>query len=302
MPVDPEVQTVLDAIEAAGNPRLYVPGEEAAARTSYRAAGLAAPNDLGGLTVHNIKLPLTGRTLSARTYQLGEPGATVVFFHGGGWVVGDLDTHDRLCARIVRDTGAMVVSVDYRLAPEDPFPTPYEDCWDSFAYIEGRRGEFGGGKIAVAGDSAGGNLAAAVAHQARDEGVALDAALLLYPALDCEGQYLSAQQNASGYRLTADDMNTFIAAYADGADRTDPRMSPIYGQREGLCPTVIGAAGYDPLRDESTAYAEVLAKSGVDVTLRLYPTLIHGFFGMAAASKACDEAAGELTADLARYL
>ena len=302
MPVDPEVQSLLDAIETAGAPPLYEIGQEAQARESYRAAAFAMPNGLDGLAVRDIDLPLPGRTLRARTYRLGEPSATVVFLHGGGWVVGDLDTHDRLCARITRDTGAMVVSIDYRLAPEHPFPAPYEDCWDAFAYIAANRAEFGGGKIAVAGDSAGGNLAAAVAQQARDEGIDLAAALLLYPALDCEGQYLSAKQNATGYRLTTGDMDAFTTSYVGAEDRTHPRISPLYGAHEGLCPTIIGAAGYDPLRDESTAYAEVLAKAGVDVTLHGYPALIHGFFGMASVSKACDEAAAELTADLSRYL
>lgn len=302
MPVDPELRTLLDAIEAAGAPPLYVAGQEAQARAAYRAAAFAMPAGLDGLDVQDRRLPLPGRTVAARTYRLGEPRATVVFYHGGGWVVGDLDTHDRLCARIARDTGAMVVSIDYRLAPEAPFPAAYEDCWDALAHVFENLADFGGGALAVAGDSAGGNLAAAVAQRAREEGITLAAALLLYPALDCEGSYLSARQNATGYRLTAADMDAFTAAYAGPADRSDPRLSPLYGARDGLCPTIIAAAGYDPLRDEATAYAEVLAKAGVATTLRCYPTLIHGFFGMAAVSKACDAAAAELTADLARYL
>lgn len=302
MPVDPEVQTLLDAIEAAGAPPLYAPGQEAQAREAYRTAAFAMPDGLEGLTVRNIELALPDRPLKARTYQLGEPRATVVFLHGGGWVVGDLDTHDRLCARLTRDTGAMVVSIDYRLAPEAPFPAPYDDCWDAFAHVAANLADFGGGKLALAGDSAGGNLAAAVAQRARDEGIDLAAALLLYPALDCEGEYLSARQNATGYRLTAEAMHAFTASYAGAEDRTDPRLSPLYGTHEGLCPTIIGSAGYDPLRDESTAYAEMLAKAGVDTTLHCYPALIHGFFGMTTVSKACDEAAAELTADLARYL
>lgn len=302
MPVDAEVQTVLDAIEAAGAPPLYVIGQEAQAREAYRAAAFAMPNGLDELTVRDTELPLAGRSIGARTYQLGEPSATVVFFHGGGWVLGDLDTHDRLCARIVRDTGAMVVSVDYRLAPEAQFPAPYNDCWEAFAYVAAHRAEFGGGRLAVAGDSAGGNLAAAVAQQARDEGIELAATLLLYPVLDCEGEYLSARQNAAGYRLTAADMDAFTTAYAGGEDRTDPRLSPLYGNPEGLAPTIIAAAGYDPLRDEATAYAEVLAKAGVDATLHAYPNLIHGFFGMTTVSQACDAAAAELTGDLKRYL
>lgn len=303
MPVDPETQALLDAIEAAGSPRLYEPGREAQARASYLAAAKAMPDGLDGVTTQDIDLPLAGRSVTARTYRVSErSSATVVFFHGGGWVVGDLDSHDRLCARIARDIGAMVVSVAYRLAPENPFPAPYDDCWDAFAYIDAHRDSFGGGKIAVAGDSAGGNLAAAVAQQARDADIDLAAALLLYPVLDCEGEYLSAKQNATGYRLTADDMDAFTSAYAGSADRTDPRLSPLYGTHEGLCPTIIGAAGYDPLRDEATAYAEVLAKAGVDTTLHCYPTLIHGFFGMATVSKACDAAVTELTTELARYL
>lgn len=302
MPVDAEVQTVLDAIEASGSPPLYVVGQEARAREAYRVAAFAMPNGLDELTVRDLELPLAGRSVRARTYRLGQPSATVVFFHGGGWVLGDLDTHDRLCARITRDTGAMLVSVEYRLAPEAQFPAPYEDCWEAFAHIAADSSRFGGGRLAVAGDSAGGNLAAAVAQQARDEQIDLAATLLLYPVLDCESEYLSARQNATGYRLTAADMAAFTNAYAGAEDRTDPRMSPLYGKLEGLGPTIIAAAGYDPLRDEATAYAEMLAKAGVDATLHVYPNLIHGFFGMTTVSKACDAAAAELTADLKRYL
>lgn len=294
---------MLDTIEAAGSPRLYEPGLEADARAAYRAAAAAMPDGLEGLTTRDIELPLDDRTIAARTYQRTDsPTATVVFFHGGGWVLGDLDTHDRLCARIAHDTNAMIVSVDYRLAPEAPFPAPYQDCWDAFAHIAANREQYGGGPVAVAGDSAGGNLAAAVAQQARDEGIALAAALLLYPALDCEGSYLSRQQNATGYRLTTNDVGAFTASYAGEADRTDPRMSPLYGRHDGLAPTIIAAAGYDPLRDEATAYAEVLAKAGVDVTLRCYTQLIHGFFGMASVSAACDAACDDLTGLLGAYL
>ncbi|WP_153504214.1 alpha/beta hydrolase [Cumulibacter manganitolerans] len=301
MPVDPDTQKMLDAIEAAGAPPIFDGTDPVASREAYLVAARAAEQGLDGIATEDRTL--AGTDLGARVYTPAErsPG-TVVFFHGGGWVVGDLDSHDRFCARIARDTGATVVSVDYRLAPEHPFPTPYEDCWAALLAVAADVESFGGGKIAVAGDSAGGNLAAAIAQRARDEQQELAAALLLYPAVDLEGDYLSKTQNATGYRLTKSDMDAFERAYAGSADRTDPRMSPLYGDPSGLCPTIVAVAGYDPLRDEGTAYAEVLEKAGVDVTLRAYPDFIHGFFGMAWMSPACDAAAAELTADLAKYL
>lgn len=303
MPVDPETQQLLDEIAAAGAPPIFDGTDVAASRAAYRAAALAADPELGALEVEDRDLQAEGRSIPVRVYSpaSARPG-TVVFFHGGGWVVGDLDTHDRFCSRIARDTTRVVVSVGYRLAPEHPFPAPYEDCWTSLSAIAADLGSYGGGRLAVAGDSAGGNLAAAVAQQARDEGIELAAALLLYPATDLDGQYLSKTQNATGYRLTRADMDAFEEAYAGYGDRADPRMSPLFGDPTGLCPTIVAVAGYDPLRDEGTAYAEVLSKAGVNVTLHLYPPLIHGFFGMAGRSRACDAAAGELTAALARCI
>lgn len=303
MPVDPDTQTLLDQIEAAGAPPIFDGTDVDASREAYRAAALAADPGLDGLQVDDRALEAGGRSVPIRVYSPDspEPG-TVVFFHGGGWVVGDLDTHDRFCTRIVRDTGRVVVSVDYRRAPESPFPAAYDDCWAALSSVAADLDSYGGGPLAVAGDSAGGNLAAAVAQRARDEGVDLAVALLLYPATDLEGDYLSRTQNGTGYRLTRSDIDAFSDAYAADEDRTDPRMSPLFGDPTGLCPTIVAVAGYDPLRDEGTAYAEVLQKSGVDVTLHVYPPLIHGFFGMAGISKACDEATAELTADLAKYL
>ena len=303
MPVDPDIQKLLDTLKAAGAPPIYDGTDANGARAGYLAAARASQQGLDGIDVTNQTLTADGREIPIRIYRTADPKpGTVVFFHGGGWVVGDLETHDRFGARIARDTGATVVSVDYRLAPEHAFPAAYDDCWAAFAAIEADRDAYGGGKIAVAGDSAGGNLAAAIAQRARDEGVTLDAALLLYPATDLEGNYLSKKQNATGYRLTAADMDAFETAYAANSDRTDPRLSPLYGNLDGVCPTIVAVAGYDPLRDEGTAYAELLERAGVDVTLRAYPTLIHGFFGMAWMSAACDAAAAELTADLTKYL
>lgn len=301
MPVDPHTQKLLDAIEAAGAPPIYDGTDAVASRAAYKAAALANDPGFDGVSAEDGEL--AGPGLPIRTYRPddAQPG-TVVFFHGGGWVVGDLDTHDRFCTRIARDTGATVVSVDYRLAPEHPFPAAYEDCWAALQAVAADPDSFGGGKLAIAGDSAGGNLAAAVAQQARDEGIDLAAALLLYPAVDLEGEYLSKKQNATGYRLTATDMDAFEHSYAGSNERTDPRMSPLYGRLDGLCPTIVAVAGYDPLRDEGTAYAEVLEKAGVDATLHAYPSFIHGFFGMAGISPACDDACSELTAELARYL
>jgi len=213
--------------------------------------------------------------------------AGVVFFHGGGFVIGDLDTHDDLCRLLANGSGCRVVSVEYRLAPEHPFPAAVEDCWAATQYIAGQADEFGidATRLAVAGDSAGGNLAAVVTQLAkREDGPAIGFQLLIYPVtqLGSDIETRSMRENASGYFFEKQGMDWFTRAYCpDAAHRSDPRLSPLLcTDLSGLPPAYVVTAGFDPLRDEGKAYADKLDAAGVSVTHVHYPGMIHGFFAM----------------------
>jgi acetyl esterase len=209
------------------------------------------------------------------------PRPTILFLHGGGFVIGDLDTHDNQCRWVCREIDAVVVSLDDRRAPDDPFPAAVEDALVGARWVADHLDELGGDPagFAVAGDSAGGNLAAVVAQAWRDEVTtgrpALAAQLLIYPAVDLHeagaDRYPSRLENADGYFLTSADMRRFGWHYAGQvADRRDPRLSPIHGDLDGLPPAAVVTAEYDPPRDEGEAYATAMTDAGVDVELRRF--------------------------------
>ena len=208
----------------------------------------------------------------------------LVFFHGGGFVIGDLDTHDDLCRCLANGSGCRVVAVDYRLAPEHPFPAAVEDCWAAMKWIAEHASDFGiAGPIAVGGDSAGGNLAAVVAQLAKSEGPRIAFQLLIYPVTQLGGPEMpSMQENAKGYFLERESMQWFTRMYCpDAAQRSDPRLSPLIAKDlSGLPPAYVATAGFDPLRDEGKAYADKLDAAGVPVTHVNYPGMIHGFFSL----------------------
>jgi acetyl esterase len=218
-----------------------------------------------------------------------------VFVHGGGWVVGGIASHDDQARRLCRDLGAVVVSVDYRLAPEHPFPAAVDDVSAVFDAVAAEATRLGGdpARLAVAGDSAGGNLAAVLALHARAHDVPLAAQLLVYPATDLGTAWPSMTENADGLFLTRDDAVWFTRRYL-GGDRslaTDPRVSPARAATlAGLAPAVVVTAGYDPIRDDGDAYAEALRAAGVCVVHRRFDALTHGFFGMTGISAACEDA------------
>ena len=227
------------------------------------------------------------------------PAPTVVFFHGGGWVAGDLETHDRQCRGLAVDGGFVVVSVDYRRPPEAPFPAAYDDALAAVRWAVQNIATLGGdaARLGVAGDSAGGNLAAAAAIGCRDAGIRLAAQLLVYPVVDLAGAfrsdeansaYPSRTENANGYFLTLDVMRWFADHYLPVASQqTDPRASPLRAASlAGLAPAVVCSAWFDPLRDEGVAYAGALRAAGVTVREHRGEGLIHGFFGMGSASPA----------------
>ncbi|MGN6245551.1 MAG: alpha/beta hydrolase [Motilibacteraceae bacterium] len=319
MPLDPATQGLLTMLEQLGRPPLSQQTPQAA-REGFRAltVGLRQPEQVVPVgAVEDLTIPGSPAAdersgpLRLRVYRPeGEPqdAPTVVFFHGGGFVIGDLDTHDNQCRWLCRDTRSVVVSVDYRLAPEAPWPAAVEDCVAATRWAAEHVSELGGdvARLAVAGDSAGGNLAAVVAQLCRDEGApALAAQLLIYPATDfTDGEHHASRvENAEGYFLTADDMRWFSANYAGAVqDRTQSALSPLHGRLEDLPPAVVVTAEYDPLRDEGEAYATALRAAGVPVSSRRFDGLVHGFFDMALVSPAAGAAVTETCRAFAEVL
>jgi len=227
----------------------------------------------------------------------------LVYFHGGGWVIGTPDSTNAICRNVANRAGCVVISVDYRLSPENKFPIPLDDCFAATQWIVANGKEVGidSTRVAIGGDSAGGNLAAAVSLRARDEGgPALRMQLLVYPVTDHDFSTPSYAENGDGYLLTKDMMVWFWDHYLSGAaDGKNPLASPLRAKDlSGLPPALVITAEYDPLRDEGEAYATALTKAGVSVTHTRYPGQIHAFWQMpavfAAASTAADQAADEL--------
>jgi acetyl esterase len=306
MPVDPHIAPLLELVATA--PPMHA-GSPAQAREAFRSlclGGRRAVVPVG--SVGTLEIPGPDAPLAARVYRpaVAGPVPTVVLFHGGGWVVGDLETHDNMARSICRGCTAVVVSVDYRLAPEAPFPAAVEDALAATRWVGARLGELGGdGRLAVAGDSAGGNLSAVVAQELRDTGgPGLAGQLLVYPAVDFTGAYPSRQENGEGYLLDLSTMGWFTRHYVgEGGRYDDPRLSPLrHRDLAGLPPAVVVTAEYDPLRDEGKAYADALAAAGVPVEHRCFDGMVHGFFDMGTFSPAAQAAVDEACAVFAKVL
>jgi acetyl esterase len=307
MPVDPAIQGLLSMLEAMQRPSL-AGGTHQQARAAFRmlTVDMRSPDTIVPVReTRDLEVPGATGPLAARVYrpEAELPLPTIVFLHGGGFVIGDIETHDNQCRMVCREVGAVVLSVAYRLAPEAPFPAGVEDCVAATRWAAEHVAELGGDadRLALAGDSAGGNLAAVVAQVARDAGgPKLAAQLLIYPATDFAGDYASRSENAEGYFLTRADLEWFADHYiGEGSDLTDRRLSPVHGEDlSGLPPAVVVTAEYDPLRDEGEAYARALARAGVPVTLRRYDGLIHGFFDLSALSPAAADAARDACREL----
>ncbi|SFT50194.1 acetyl esterase [Geodermatophilus amargosae] len=297
MPVDPHIAALLSVLEQSGAPPMYE-GSPEAGRALYLQLthGARTPEQVVPVAgTQDRTVPGAQGDLKARVYRPEGDGPfpTVVFFHGGGWVIGDLDTHDNMARSVCRGAGAVVVAVDYRLAPEHPFPAASDDAVASARWVAQHLDEFGGDqRLALAGDSAGGNLAAVVAQVLRDDGTPLVGQFLIYPAVDAEGEYPSRVENAKGYFLEKDTMDWFYGHYA-GAwdDAKDARLSPLHhADLSGLPPAVVVTAEYDPLRDEGEAYGRALEAAGVQADVLRYDGMIHGFFDMGAFSPAAQTA------------
>jgi acetyl esterase len=315
MPLDPPVAAVLEMLANSGTPMSMIEGTPQQAREGFRTmtVGVRDPATLAPVrSAEDGVIPGPAGDVPIRIYRpdVDGPTPTIVFFHGGGFVIGDIDTHDDHTRLICHDVEAVVVSVDYRLAPEDPFPAGFEDCLAATRWVAEHVAELGGDadRIAVAGDSAGGNLAAAVAlATTRAGGPRLAAQLLIYPGVDFrddETLHPSRVENGEGLFLTAADMEWFRNHYiADPAHVTHPHASVLLApDLTGLPPAVVGTGEYDPLRDEGEAYAKAMEDAGVKVVLRRYDGLIHGFFGMGTWSPASATAAKDLCEELRALL
>jgi len=279
------------------------------ARARIRAGAAAAAGRKASLpAVGDLAIPGPAGAIPTRFYEPPDMGLEnrplIVYFHGGGWTIGDLDTCDSVCRFLAANTPAAVLSIGYRLAPEHPFPAAVEDALAAYRWaVDNSHSRLGVDprRIAVAGDSAGGNLAAAVSLLARDEdGPSPAMQALIYPVTDAVGGQRSRDVFASGFLLTRADMDWFESHYLPpGVDHADSRVSVLRaGDLSSLPPAYVATAGFDPLRDEGEAYAARMQEAGVTVALRRHPDLIHGFANMTAVSRTAHAAMLELAGAL----
>jgi acetyl esterase len=305
MTLHPQAKSLLDALNAAPAP---APEDLTPAALREQYAALALPASVDGVDREDRTIPGPGGALGIRIYRPegDEVTPVIVYFHGGGWVIGDLDTHDGGCAALCAASGCAVVAVDYRLAPEATFPAPVEDCLAATRWVADHAEEIrvDAGRLAVAGDSAGGNLAAVVAQIARDLGEPqIRFQLLVYPVTDYEFTSDSMVDNADGFLLTPDMMRWFFGHYLAGDVEavSDPRVSPLRADDlTDLPPAHIITAGYDPLRDQGNAYAAALEAAGVEVDHIEYAGMFHGFFNLGSVLDTATEAVERAAAAIRR--
>ena len=302
MPLDPQAQALLEAMPPI--PDFETLGVDAAREVMEQ--GSAAPAEVEEVArMEERALPGPEGDVLVRIYwPAGEgPHPCLVYFHGGGFVIGSLDTHDGTCRTLCNGGGCVVVSVDYRMAPENPFPAAPEDCFAITRWVAENAASLDADatRLAVGGDSAGGNLAAVVALMARErQGPALCFQLLIYPVTDCAFDTPSYSENAEGYFLTQGHMKWFWQQYLkDPSDGAHPHASPLRADDlGGLPPALCITAEFDPLRDEGEAYAARLREAGVEVTTSRYDGMFHGFFGMGLVLDRARDAVEEACAAL----
>ncbi|KAA5835959.1 alpha/beta hydrolase [Saccharopolyspora hirsuta] len=301
-----DAQLLLKLQKLRGHEQLAAATPELARAAMRQGTRLTSTAPVSGVVVADRQIPTANGELAARLYRPRELTGTsplLVFFHGGGWVIGDLDTHDDLCRFLAKHAGVRVLSVDYRLAPEFPFPAALDDSLAAYRYAVDNAAELGTSSdaIAVGGDSAGGNLAASVALIAtRSDLVAPVFQLLIYPAVDATARRRSRELFGNGFLLTDEDMTWFMDKYQpDEALRADPRLSVLLAEDlSGLPAACVVTAGFDPLRDEGEAYAARLAEEGVPVISRRFPDLIHGFANLRTVGDRFQEALFEIVGAL----
>jgi len=301
MPLKPLVKSLLEAMAEASRPSISdLP--PAQGREMYRLMH----QDLSRPDLHAVSDSTAGG-VPIRIYRpdAGDAKPCLVFFHGGGWVIGDLDTHDAPCRLLAKASNCVVIAVDYRLAPEHQYPLPLDDCYSAFCWIHENAQRLGidPDKLAVGGDSAGGNMAAVVCLRARDEsGPPIQHQLLVYPVTNAAMNTESYRDNGEGYMLTSATMSWFFDHYVTENDRQDPFVSPLLSpDLTQLPPATVFTAEFDPLRDEGEAYAKRLEEAGVRTLIKRFDGQIHGFFTMTdvmpEALEAITLAAQELNRD-----
>jgi acetyl esterase len=306
MPLDPQADALLKQMEADGVPDISEMSVTQARMFLETAFAGMVPNPEPMAEVRDFTVPSPVGRLPVRLYKPEGAGAApplVVYYHGGGWVIGSIESHDATCRALARASGCAVASVEYRLAPESAFPAAPEDCYAATKWLAENASELGvdGERVAVAGDSAGGNLAAVVSLMARDRGgPRISYQVLIYPAVDVLGEYPSRQENAEGYFLTTRAMRWFYDHYIQDESQTkDPLASPLLADdHSGLPPAIVITAGFDPLRDEGEAYAEKLREAGVEVRSSRYDSTIHGFASMIGALDDARDAIAEMGQEL----
>jgi acetyl esterase/lipase len=306
VPLDPKVQALLDDL---GDQVALSDVSVTEARELIEVfSALDGPGpEMAGVEDGAVPGPDGDLPMRVYTPAGAAPLPGVVYFHGGGWVIGSIRSHDVICRRLADAAGATVISVDYRLAPEHTFPAAADDCLAATRWVHDHAAEVGvdPARLAVAGDSAGGNLAAVTALRAKqDGGPVLAFQLLIYPATDLTLSFPSIRENGEGYLLRAADMVWFRDHYApDGTDLKDPRLSPLWADDvSGLPPALVITAEYDPLRDEGEAYGHRLQEAGVPTHVSRYAGMIHGFFGMPSVFPGAAPAMQEASDALRRAL
>jgi len=287
----PEARAVLEIMDAQAGPPLasFSPAEaRIGAAKRFKAFG----GESEALArVEEVLIPGPAGDLRARLYASERGGLrpALIYFHGGGWVIGSVETHDPICRSLAKESGAVVISVDYRLAPEHKFPAAVEDAHAAAKWVCSNAQRLGidASRIVISGDSAGGNLAAVVALRCRDDGgPVLAAQVMIYPVTDVGlSETASYRELSEGYFLGRDEMAWFVGHYLPSPEAArNPEASPLIATKlSGLPPALVITAEFDPLRDEGEAYAERLRQAGVPVTLTRYPGMIHGFFVMRGA-------------------
>jgi acetyl esterase len=297
--LDPLVKGFLDQMAAVPGPKMWEIAPTMAREMFAAMMQLVGPKDVPIGKIQNLTMPGPAGEIALRSYApvaaKSEPLPTLIFFHGGGYVIGNIETIDGICRMFANEAGVRVISVDYRLAPEHKFPAAVDDAFAALCWIEANAARLGvdANHIAVGGDSAGGGLAAVVCQMAKAKGAPkLAFQMLLFPVTQIGAETGSMRQFGEGYFLESQTLKWFFGHYLAGnADRSDPKISPLQAKDvSGLPPAYVMLGGYDPLHDEGLAYAEKLRAAGVKVTVADYPDLVHDFIYLQAVLPQAPEA------------
>lgn len=304
--LDVTAQLLLAAQRLSGTGGLGASGDPETARALMRNSHVVMAPKFTIPTTDSV-IPGPAGDLRTRHYRLSgrDPAPLLIFFHGGGFVVGDIESHDGLCRMICRGAAVQVLSIEYRLAPEHKAPAAVEDCVAAYRWAVDHADELGASRIAVGGDSAGGTLAALVALRSRNEGMPQPALqVLLYPALDLGGRTRSRELFSDGYFISRSEIDWFTDSFLGGTEfaADDAQVSPLKADLNGLAPALVFTGGFDPLRDEGNEYAVALRRAGVPVEHRQFDSLPHGFASIAPLGGGSADAIAEIISAIAIHL